>query len=226
MDKELQLQEAEMQNTEMSLNEEEPKKRSGYTFYIVLAVIVLAILGFRFWFSSHFGRVEVSGNSMNQTLQDGESLLLEFVKDGEGLERGDVIVVDVTPYDFSTSQGGQVSFLIKRLIAMEGDKVKCTDGQISICYAGTVEYVPLEEPYAYYGGMLGMDQTDYDFAEYTVGEGEIFFLGDNRLNSVDSRYQERGGSHLKNALYKATDVYGVVPGWALEHRTLLNKLLF
>ena len=56
--------------------------------------------------------------------------------------------------------------------------------------------------------------------------GEIFFLGDNRLNSCDSRYQEYGGSHLKDKLYKATDVYGVVPEWALEHQEILAKIFF
>lgn len=218
-----------MDNELIELNEPlEPqgKKRSDYGFYIVLAAVLLLIVGFRFWWSNNFGGVEVDGSSMNQTLQHGETLLMQFERDGEGLERGDVIVLDVSDYGFKNGQGDTISFLIKRLIAIEGDKVKCTDGQISICYAGTTEYVLLDEPYAYYGGMVGRDQTDYDFAEYTVGEGEIFFLGDNRLNSVDSRYQERGGSHLEGKLYKATDVYGVVPDWAIEHREIIANIFF
>ena len=200
------------------------KKKSSYGFYIFLAVFAVLVFGFRIWWSNSFGGVQVDGASMNQTLQDGESLLMRYVKDGQGLKRGDVIVVSVGDYaEFANSD---VDYIIKRLIAIEGDKVKCTDGQVSICYAGTQEYVPLEESYAYYGGIVGLNEYDYDFAEYTVGEGEIFFLGDNRLNSCDSRYKEHGGSHLNGKLYKAVDVYGVVPDWAIEHRETLANIFF
>ena len=140
------------------------------------------------------------------------------------LERGDIIVVYVGNYpECKSITGGE---LIKRLIATEGDKVKCKDGQISIMYSGTNEYVLLNESYAYYGGMPGQDATDYDFSEYVVGEGEIFFLGDNRLNSVDSRYKESSGSHLIGRLYETTDVYGVVPTWAMEYKDILCNLFF
>ena len=202
------------------------RKRSDAIFYTIIAVLFVALIGFRVWVNNALGRVEVSGSSMCQTLQDGDTLTMKLVKEGKGLERGDIIVVNVGKYGLKDSKGNSIDFLIKRLIAVEGDKVKCTDGQISICYAGTDEYVPLDEPYAYYGGVPGRDETDYDFHEYTVGEGEIFFLGDNRLNSVDSRYQEWGGSHLNGALYKATDVQGVVSQWAVDNKEFLDILFF
>ena len=112
-------------------------------------------------------------------------------------------------------------YIIKRLIAMEGDKVRCTDGQVEICYAGTTEYVVLEETYAYYFRPM----EEYDFAEYLVGEGEIFFLGDNRNNSMDSRYNE-GYSHLKDSLYTFDEIYGIVPDWAVKYRKVFDFLLF
>ena len=112
--------------------------------------------------------------------------------------------------------------IIKRLIAIEGDKVQCIDGQVSIMYAGTEQYVPLDEPYAYYE----KDKTFYDFEPYEVGEGEIFFLGDNRYNSKDSRYKQEGCSHLTDRLYKRADIVGVVPQWAIEDKEILGKLFF
>ncbi len=210
----------EMQNkTEETKQTPIREKSSGYLFYIVIAVLMLLVLGLRVWWTHSFGVVEVDGQSMMRTLEHGDELLMQFVRDGKGLKRGDVIVVKTSHYEeVKDVDGNQIDFLIKRLIAVEGDKVKCKDGQIEICYAGTSEYLPLDEPYAYYDGNM----TLYDFQEYVVEEGEIFFLGDNRLHSHDSRYKD-GGSHL-NDLYKVTDVYGVVPEWAIEHKEVLGKI--
>lgn len=200
-----------------------PKKRKlkkgDVIFYVVIAVLFVFILCFRTWWTSHYGAVEVVGNSMQQTLKSGDELYLRFVDDKHKAQRGDIIVVYVGDYEECSSMRDQ--YVIKRLIAIEGDKVRCTDGQVEICYAGTQTFEPLQEPYAYYGNYA----SSYDFAEYTVGENEIFFLGDNRSHegsSVDSRYQE-GKSHLTH-LYKEKDIYGVVPNWALNIRWL-SKLL-
>mgnify|MGYP000950271634 FL=1 len=168
-------------------------RRSTTIFYCVLALIVAAALGFRIYWTNTFGGVYVDGNSMYPTLHSGDELLMKY---GGDAERGDVIVVDVRSYgdeyDFGNTQ-----FLIKRLIAVEGDTVYCEDGEVYIRYAGTEEFVPLDEPYI-------PDGEIYSFGPYEVGTDEIFFLGDNRLNSKDSRYKE-GLSHL-DCLYKESDI--------------------
>ena len=213
------MKEEKENETEEAEKEKSPKKKSGSLLYTIIAVLSVLILGVRIWWVNSFGIVQVDGNSMLQTLEDGDQLLMQFVHDGRGLKRGDVIVVNTGGYtEVKDEAGNQINFLIKRLIAVEGDKVRCTDGEIEICYAGTENYVPLFEPYAYYDG----SKATYDF-EYVVGEGEIFFLGDNRLHSLDSRYNENG-SHLSH-LYKATDVYGIVPQWAMDNQEIIQKLL-
>lgn len=201
------------------------EQRSSNRFYLIIMTLILLFVGFRTYWTSNFGGVTVSGDSMKLTLTNREQLLMKYVHDGKGLDYGDVIVVHVEHYpEFSIPnanlpEASKTKYLIKRLIAMEGDKVRCEDGQIEIMYKGETEWVQLDEPYAYY-----TDKEAYDFAEYRVGKGRIFFLGDNRNNSQDSRFIE-GYSRL-DTLYKATDVIGVVPEWAIEHREGLAKILF
>ena len=186
-------------------------RRSTTIFYCVLALIVAAALGFRIYWTNTFGGVYVDGNSMYPTLHSGDELLMKY---GGDAERGDVIVVDVRSYgdeyDFGNTQ-----FLIKRLIAVEGDTVYCEDGEVYIRYAGTEEFVPLDEPYI-------PDGEIYSFGPYEVGTDEIFFLGDNRLNSKDTRYKE-GLSHL-DCLYKESDIYGIVPDWAIKYKEILKYI--
>ena len=186
-------------------------RRSTTIFYCVLALIVAAALGFRIYWTNTFGGVYVDGNSMYPTLHSGDELLMKY---GGDAERGDVIVVDVRSYgdeyDFGNTQ-----FLIKRLIAVEGDTVYCEDGEVYIRYAGTEEFVPLDEPYI-------PDGEIYSFGPYEVGTDEIFFLGDNRLNSKDSRYKE-GLSHL-DCLYKESEIYGIVPDWAIKYKEILKYI--
>ena len=65
---------------------------------------------------------------------------------------------------------------IKRLIGMPGDKVEISHGVVSI------NGVPLAEPYR--NGPLAIDDN---YGPMTVPQRSYFVLGDNRLNSSDSR---------------------------------------
>lgn len=191
------------------------EEQSNIRFYSILLFILTALMAFYGYWTMHFGGVTVLGGSMRNTLRSGDHLLMRYI-DGEKAERGDVIIVYVGGYE-EFNDGTE--YLIKRLIAVEGDCVKCTDGVISIQYGGVGEWYILDEPYANY-----TNKAAYDFDLYEVGEGEVFFLGDNRNHSSDSRYKE-GYSRL-DCLYKAEDIIAIVPQWAIQYQNILEKILF
>lgn len=110
----------------------------------------------------------VRGSSMEPTLHDGQRLLVgKFIywfrppRDGE-------IVVFRSPLNSRED-------LIKRIIAVEGERVEIRRGQV---YRNGK---PLEEDY--------IRKPDFSsLSSLTVPPGHVFVLGDNRGNSEDSRY--------------------------------------
>lgn len=190
----------------------------------VLCILVVALMAFfvcvRFYVHRNYGGVIVDGASMNNTLVDGDALLMQYANKGAEADYGDVIVVYVGGYqewsDVKDKSGNRINYIIKRLIAKGGDTVKAVDGKLYLMKKGETEFSLIDEPYAYYSAGADAYQDFY----YSVGDGEIFFLGDNRMNSTDSRYMQ-GHSEL-NRLYKVEDIYGVVPSWAIEHRKTLE----
>lgn len=201
------------------------ERRSNGRFICGLLIVVWAIIiALNAWYSA-FGGVQVDGDSMLNSFRSGEYLLVRYFEEGDELPYGSVIVVDVGHYPEVQAHNAAhpsqppTKYLIKRLIAKEGDRVRCQNGVVQVWYAGTDGYQYLDEPYARY-----TNAYEYDFDEYVVGEGEIFFLGDNRNISLDSRYKENM-SHI-DGLYKETDIYGVVPEWAVKHKDVLAKIFF
>ena len=165
----------------------------------ILLILMLSFAVFNFWVNRNCFVVKVSGSSMMDTVKDGDLLYVMNVKP----ERGDIVIIQVDGYT-KEEHGFEFSgeYIIKRLIATEGDTVICEDGVIKVKYAGSDEFVELDEPY------IKNKTPDFEVGPVvTVGEGEIFFLGDNRNNSKDS---------TDVGCLKASDIKGVVPEWALK----------
>ena len=160
-----------------------------------LAVILFLVINF---FSA---RVRVLGSSMIPTLNNGEYVLINRLAYRLGdFQRGDIIVFRPPMYpdaSFWQRLFGLPDFddnyedYIKRVIGLPGETVKIDDGIVYI------NNVPLTEPYI-------AAPSDYS-NEWTVPEGELFVLGDNRNNSADSHAW--GFLPERNVLGKALVVY-------------------
>jgi signal peptidase I len=104
--------------------------------------------------------------------------------------------------------------LVKRVIAVGGDEVKCCDAKHRI----TVNGVPLnEESYI----KQGSSPSDQKF-DVTVPPGRLWVMGDNRSNSEDSRFHQKlpgkGTISVDDVVGK---VWAVV--WPLGHFDVLHK---
>lgn len=132
-------------------------------------------------------RTRVIGSSMNPTVYDSESLILEKVSYRfHDPERFDIVVF---PY-----QHGDKQNFIKRVIGLPGEKVRIDyDGNIYI--NGEI----LEEDY----GAEVIEDPGLAVNEFTVPEGEFFVLGDNRNHSMDSREVSVGTIKKKQILGRA-----------------------
>ncbi|NLJ38363.1 MAG: signal peptidase I [Candidatus Atribacteria bacterium] len=175
----------------------ETKKKSPLREAIETIVwsLVIALLIIQFVVQSFY----IPSSSMEPTLVPGERVLVaKFYYRITEPQRGDIIVFRY-PIDNRKN-------LIKRVIGLPGEKIKISNGMIY------VNGEPLQ------GDKFGRTYYDYGFygeGEKTVPEDSYFVLGDNSLNSDDSRFW--GYVPRKNILGRAFLIY-----WPLTHITLLK----
>lgn len=187
---------------------EEGKKRGGALLFLrdVLVIVVIAVL-VSFLIKTFVVRsFYIPSGSMEDTLQIDDRILVdEITPVWNDYERGDIVVfadpggwLESTPQAEGTplqegidwfltliglSAGDSEDHLVKRAIGLPGDHVECCNalGQILVNGKAVDESEYLELP-------QGATAASRDAFDVTVPEGKLWVMGDNRYNSLDSRY--------------------------------------
>ncbi len=139
------------------------------TTYEIASILLTAVLAVGIIFTFFFKVSTVSGQSMENTLQNGNNLLITSIT--PDIKQGDVVVI--------SQPNGYEKVLIKRVIAVEGQTVEFD----SVTGETIIDGKKISEPYV-------KEDIKYTYAmskKYTIPKGKLFVMGDNRNHSADSR---------------------------------------
>lgn len=163
------LAEEELNDQPKGKKEKEPTnwKKELISWILTLAVAVAVALPVRAFV---FEPVRVDGESMCDTLQDGEVMIVtkpEYLMGDP--EFGDVIICHYP-------NRGNTNF-VKRVMGVPGDVISIINNMV---YRNGEK---LDEPYL----TPSRNNDGFSMAPFELGDGEFFVMGDNRDNSHDSR---------------------------------------
>ncbi len=173
---------------------EQPKAapRSFWKDVLWFVGTLAVVLGVAFLLKTFvFQTYNIPSGSMEDTIMTGDMVFAEkvtyYFRD---VEAGDIIT-------FESVDESEEKVLIKRVIAVGGQTVDIEDGHV------IVDGEVLDEPYTQ--GTTEKLESSVVTYPYTVPEGYVWVMGDNREHSSDSRVF--GAVPLENVLDRAVFVY-------------------
>ncbi len=156
--------------------EKKPAKSRRNETYQDLRILAAVLTGLILAFVFVTRILVVSGSSMENTLHNGNAMLVWSL--GYKPKQGDIVVLTQTSY--------QEDSIVKRVIATGGQTVDIDYNTGTVYVDGAAlreDYIKERMEVPHYGEGLN---------HITVPEGCIFVMGDNRNHSADSRYPAIG----------------------------------
>lgn len=137
---------------------------------IIFGIIVFAlVIPFRLFIAQPF---IVQGSSMQPTFETGDYLIVDQISyDFSKPERGDVVIIR---YPENPSR-----FFIKRIVGLPSETVHINGINVNIT-TKSGQSRKLNEPY--------IEKTRASYATTTLTDTQYYVMGDNRAESLDSRY--------------------------------------
>ena len=175
--------------------EEAAEKKKIMMKEIIGDIIYVAVICLIVFLILHFigQRTRVNGDSMDTTLADGQSLIMDKISYRfHDPERFDIIIFpgpaeeieNPGPLDRMMGRTTRSPYFIKRVIGLPGETVQIRDGKVYINDEELKDDV--------YGITDYIDEPGIAGEPVRLDEDEYFCLGDNRPVSYDSRYEDVG----------------------------------
>ena len=164
-----------------------PSRRVAANPFVELIVILAVAFGLAYvvqaWVVKPY---RIPTGSMEPTLDVGDRVLVNrLVYRFHGPHRGDIIVFHPPGHGDTAERGARseasVTY-IKRVIGLPGETIQITGGIVTVCKPAGQNCHALKEPYT------EGSQAAPRYGPYTVPKGDYFVMGDNRGDSLDSRY--------------------------------------